>query len=70
MPTLTTDSGEEITVPVRLIVRMADRLHRLGPARREAYVEKRRRRLAAGGGSRNDAALILAAGGEGGADAG
>jgi len=64
MPTLKIDDGEEITVPTRLIVRMADRLHRLGAVRREAYVEKVRRRLAAGGASRNDAALILAAGGK------
>jgi hypothetical protein len=64
MPTLTTDSGEEIAVPVRLVVRMADRLHRLGPARRASFLEKRRRRLAARGASRNDAALILAVGGK------
>jgi hypothetical protein len=39
MPKLTT-GGDEIEVPARLIVRMADRLHRFGPARREAYIEK------------------------------
>jgi hypothetical protein len=56
MPTLTTE-GDKIEVPARLIVRMAERLHRLGPVRV-------RRRLAARGASRNDAALILATGGE------
>jgi hypothetical protein len=63
MPTLTV-KGDEIEVPARLIARMADRLHRLGPVRREAYVEKVRRRIAARGAARNDAALILAAGAE------
>ena len=61
MPKVTIE-GVEIGVPVRLIARMADRLYRLGPVRRGAYIEKIRRRIAKRGASRNDAALILAAG--------
>ena len=61
MPKVTIE-GVEIGVAVRLIARMADRLYRLGPVRRGAYIEKVRRRIAKRGASRNDAALILAAG--------
>jgi len=61
MPTVTIE-GVEIGVASRSIVRMADRLHRLGAVRRGAYIEKVRRRIAKRGASRNDAALILAAG--------
>jgi ribosomal protein S21 len=61
MPTVTID-GNEIGVASRSIVRMADRLHRLGPVRRAAYIEKIRRRIAKRGASRNDTALIFAAG--------
>ena len=45
MPKVTIE-GVEIGVPVRLIARMADRLYRLGPVRRGAYIEKIRRRIA------------------------
>ena len=61
MPKVTIE-GVEIGVAGRSIVRMADRLYRLGPVRRGAYIEKARRRIAKRGASRNDAALILAAG--------
>ena len=68
MPTVTIE-GIGIGFPARLIVRIADRLHRLGPVRRPAYIEKVRRQIAKRGASRDDAALIFAAGGEKGASA-
>jgi len=46
-----------------LVVRMADRMWKLGKARREGYVARARKRLEAGGKGRNDAAAVLAAGG-------
>ena len=62
MPTLKTKKGE-IKVPTALVIRMADRLHRLGnAARREHYVARARKRLEAGHTGRNDAAVVLAAG--------
>ncbi len=62
MPTLKIEGGEEVAVPARLIIRMAERLFRMAPARRPAYVEKARRRLASPHRSRNDAAVLIAAG--------
>ena len=61
MPTVTIE-GIEIGVPARLIIRMAERLFRMGPARRTAYVQTARRRLASPHPSRNAAAVLLAAG--------
>ena len=62
MPTLKAKKGE-IKVPTALVIRMADRLHRLGSAtRRENYVARARKRLEAGHTGRNDAAVVLAAG--------
>jgi len=60
MPTLTL-KDTEIKVPTALVVRMADRLHRLGMARRKGYIERARTRLDAGGKHRNDAAAVLTA---------
>jgi hypothetical protein len=65
MPTLTTTEHREIHVDRRQVMRMADRLWRLGsPARRIAYVEKARRRLDTGLARHSDAAIVLAAGDE------
>jgi len=65
MPTLTTTEHGEIHVDHRQVMRMADRLWRLGsPVRRTAYVEKARRRLAMGLARPSDAAIVLAAGEE------
>ena len=62
MPTLKTKKAE-MKVPMSLVVRMADRLHRLGNAtRRESYVARARKRLEAGHPGKNDAAVVLAAG--------
>ncbi|MGA8549021.1 MAG: hypothetical protein WB678_02170 [Stellaceae bacterium] len=62
MPKLKIEGGDEVAVPAPLIVRMAERLFRMGPARRPAHVEKARRRLASPHPSRNAAAVLLAAG--------
>ncbi len=63
MPTLKLKKGE-IKVPKRLVIRMADRMQRLGSAtRRETYVARARKRLDAGHPGKNDAAVVLAAGG-------
>ncbi len=63
MPTLKTKDGE-IEVSAALVVRMADRIHRLaGAGRRENYVAKARKRLEAGHPRKADAAIVLAAGG-------
>jgi len=62
MPTLkVTDT--EFKVPTVLVVRMADRMWKLGKSRREGYVARAKKRLEAGGKGRNDAASVLAAGG-------
>jgi hypothetical protein len=62
MPTLTLKKGE-IKVPANLVIRMADRMHKLGSAeQREARVARARERLEAGHLHRNDAAIVLAAG--------
>ena len=48
MPTLKLKKGE-IKVPKSLVIRMADRMHKLGSAtRRENYVARARKRLEAG----------------------
>lgn len=63
MPTLKLKKGE-IKVPKSLVIRMADRMHRLGNAtRRENYVARARKRLEAGHPGKNDAAVVLAIGG-------
>ena len=63
MPTMKTKDGE-LEVSTARIVRMADRLHKLGGAgRRENYIKKARERLKAGPCRRSDAAIVLAAGG-------
>jgi hypothetical protein len=51
----------EIKVSRSLVVRMADRIWKLGKARREGYVARAKKRLEAGGKGRNDAAAVLAA---------
>jgi hypothetical protein len=62
MPTLMTTEHGEIHVDHRQVIRMAERLWRLGsPERRGAYVEKARRRLSAGPARHADAAIVLAA---------
>jgi hypothetical protein len=63
MPTLKLKKGEFI-VPKALVVRMTDRVYRLGSTtRRENYVARARKRLEAGHPGKNDAAIVLAAGG-------
>jgi hypothetical protein len=65
MPILMTTEHGEINVDHRQVTRMAERLWRLGSAkRRTAYVEKARQRLAAGPARHADAAIVLAAGDE------
>jgi hypothetical protein len=46
-----------------LVVRMADRMHKLGPTMRENMITRARKRLDAGHGGKNDAAIVQAAGG-------
>jgi hypothetical protein len=62
MPTITTERGEEISVSMHLVAKLAERMHRMAPERRTHYLAGARRRLAAGGRSRDDAAAVLAAG--------
>ena len=63
MPTLKFKKGE-IKVPMTLVIRMADRMHKLGkPMRRENYIARARKHLEAGNSGKNDAAVVLAAGG-------
>jgi len=63
MPTLKLKKGG-IKVPKCLVIRMADRMQRLGSVtRRENYVARARKRLDAGHPGKNDAAVVLAAGG-------
>ena len=63
MPTLKTKSGDEIYVPSRLVARLAERMFRMGPEKRENYLDKARKRVGAGDPSRNAVATVLAAGG-------
>ena len=63
MPVLKLKKGE-IKVPAALVIRMADRMHKLGNAtRQESYIARARKRLEAGHPGKNDAAIVLAAGG-------
>ena len=62
MPTLKLKKGE-IKVPTRLVIRMADRMHRLNATQRDGYVARARQRLETGRSHKNDAAIVLAAGG-------
>ena len=63
MPTLKRKKGE-IKVPTTLVIRMADRMHKLGnETRGQNYVARARKRLEAGHPGKNDAAVVLAAGG-------
>ena len=48
---------------MHLVAKLAERMHRMAPERREHYLAGARRRLAAGGRSRDDAAAVLAVGG-------
>jgi hypothetical protein len=62
MPTLKLKKGE-IKVPNSLVVRMADRMHKLANAtRRENYIARAQKRLEGGHPGKNDAAVVLAAG--------
>ena len=61
MPTLKLKKGE-IRVPKSLVIRMADRMHRLGSATmRENYIARAQKRLEAGHRGKNDAAISKAA---------
>jgi hypothetical protein len=60
MPTLTTDRGDEVNVSPRLVVRMAERMHRMTPERRAGYLAKAQRGLDTAHPSRNAAAAVLA----------
>jgi len=63
MPIVKFKKKGEIKVPRSLVIRMADRPHRLGSAtRRENYIARARKRLEAGQSGKNDAAVVLAAG--------
>jgi hypothetical protein len=63
MPTLKLKNGE-IKVPMALVIRKADRMHRLGNATpRENYIARARKRLEAGHPGKNDATVVLVAGG-------
>jgi hypothetical protein len=56
--------NSEMMVSTSLVIRMAERMHKLGSAaRREGYVARARQRLEAGHFHKNDAAIVLAAGG-------
>ena len=52
----------EVQVLAALVVRMADRMHKLNPTMRENVVARARKRLEAGHGGKNDAAIVRAAG--------
>jgi len=63
MPTLKIKNSE-MRVATRLVIRLAERMHKLGSdARRESYVARARQRLEARHSYKNDAAIVLAAGG-------
>ena len=63
MPTLKTETDEEIYVSSRQVARLAERMFRMGPEHREAYVNRARRRISTGHPARNAAATVLAGGG-------
>ena len=54
----------ESKVSVALVVRMADRMFKLGPTMRENMAARARKRIDAGYGGKNDAAIVRAAGGK------
>jgi hypothetical protein len=61
MATLKIDN-DEVRVSDALVIRMADRLWRLGSAaRRAAYAERARKRLAAGRRGKSDVAVVILA---------
>jgi len=61
MATLKID-GDEIHVSDSLVIRMAERMWKLGTEeRRAAYVERARKRLTAGQRRKNDVAAIIVA---------
>ena len=60
MPTLTTDRGDEVKVSPWLVARMAERMHRMAPERKAAYLAKAQRALDTAHPSRNAAAAVLA----------
>jgi hypothetical protein len=60
MQTLTTDRGDEINVSSRLVVRLAERMHRMAPDRRVRYLDKAQRRLDTAQPTRSAAAAVLA----------
>ena len=62
-PKKTKSKKSEVKVPIALVVRMADRMHKLSPTMRENMVARARKRLDAGHGGKNDAAIVRAAGG-------
>jgi hypothetical protein len=62
MPIVKFTKKGEIKVPRSLVIRMADRLRRLGATWRENYIARARKRLEAGQPGKNDAAVVLAAG--------
>lgn len=53
----------DIKVSTALVVRMADRMFKLGPTMRENMVARARKRIDAGHGGKNDAAIVRAVGG-------
>ena len=54
--------NEEVRVPDALVIRMAQRMWKLGTdARRAAYAERARKRLNGGGRGKNDVAVVIVA---------
>ncbi|HXP77124.1 MAG TPA: hypothetical protein VN823_23510 [Stellaceae bacterium] len=54
--------NEEVRVSDALVIRMAERMWKLGTdARRAAYAERARKRLNAGGRGKNDVAVAIVA---------
>lgn len=62
MPKITEKAGEAATEAApALVVRMADRMHKLGKARREHYAAKARARVEKGSKRAADLAIVRAA---------
>jgi hypothetical protein len=60
---ITTKDGE-VDVPAQLVVRMAERMHKLGgKGRSEHYAQKARARIDKGSKRASDLAIVAAAGG-------
>lgn len=54
--------NEEVRVPEALVIRMAQRMWKLGTdARRAAYAERARKRVNGGGRGKNDVAVVIVA---------